>query len=174
MRVLVACEYSGRVRDAFISKGHDAMSADLLPTDSPGPHYQGDVLDLLGEPFDLVVAHPPCTYLSNSGVVHLHTDPERWNLMREGAGFFRRMFDFNSPRIAVENPVQHKYARAVHGKGKATQYIQPWQFGHPEQKRTGLWLKNLPPLVPTDVVYDRMMQLPKRERESEVALPWSV
>lgn len=165
MRVLVACEYSGVVRDSFIARGHDAMSADLLPTDSPGPHFQGDVLELLREPFDLVVAHPPCTYLSNSGVAHLHTDPARWGLMREGAEFFQRMFDFNSPRIAVENPVQHKYAIAAHGKGKATQYVQPWQFGNPEQKRTGLWLKNLPPLVPTDVVYDRMMQLPKRERE---------
>lgn len=165
MRVLVACEYSGVVRDAFSATGHEAISADLLPTDSPGPHFQGDVLELLKEPFDLVIAHPPCTYLSNSGVTHLHTNPERWTLMREGAEFFRQMFNFNSPRIAVENPVQHKYAIGIHGKGKATQYIQPWQFGHTEQKRTGLWLRNLPALVPTDVVYDLAMQLPKRERE---------
>lgn len=165
MRVLVACEYSGRVRDAFIREGHNAMSADLLPTDAEGPHYQGDVLDLLDEPWDLVVAHPPCTYLTNSGVTWLTTDPERWALLDEGAEFFAKMFEFNSPRIAVENPVQHKYAIERHGHGKATQYIQPWQFGHTEQKRTGLWLVGLPKLEPTNNVYDQMMQLPKRERE---------
>ena len=165
MRVLVAYEYSGVVRDAFIRRGAEAMSCDILPTESPGPHYQGSVLDLLDEPFDLVVAHPPCTYLANSGVQHLHRDPERWDLMRAGARFFDMMFHFNAPRIAVENPVQHRYAVAETGRGRATQYVQPWQFGHTESKRTGFWLVNLPPLRPTNVVYDEMMKLPISERQ---------
>ena len=163
MRVLVACEYSGVVRDAFIRRGAEAMSCDILPTESPGPHYQGSVLDLLDEPFDLVVAHPPCTYLANSGVQHLHRDPERWDLMRAGARFFDMMFHFNAPRIAVENPVQHRYAVAETGRGRATQYVQPWQFGHPENKRTGLWLVNLPRLTTTDDVSEQMLGMPYRE-----------
>lgn len=117
MRVLVACEYSGTVRDAFLSRGHDAISCDILPTESPGPHYEGSALDLIDEPFDLVIAHPPCTYLANSGVQHLHKEPGRWALMREGARFFDMMFRFNAPRIAVENPVQHRYAKAETGRG---------------------------------------------------------
>ena len=169
MKVLVACEYSGTVRDAFIRAGHDAMSCDLLPSESAfGPHYQGDVLDLLNEPYDLVVAHPPCTFLSNSGVRWLYntdgTKSERWQDMCEGAEFFASMFRFNSPKIAVENPVQHRYAVEVHGKGKATQYIQPYEFGHMESKRTGLWLVGLAPLKPTNDVYDEMMMLPYSER----------
>ena len=166
MRVLVACEYSGTVRDAFLSRGHDAISCDILPTESPGPHHEGSALDLIDEPFDLVIAHPPCTYLANSGVQHLHKEPGRWALMREGARFFDMMFRFNAPRIAVENPVQHRYAKAETGRGGATQYVQPWQFGHTESKRTGLWLLNLPPLRPTKVVYEQMMQLPISERQS--------
>ena len=165
-RVLVACEYSGAVRDAFIAEGCDAISCDLLPTDVPGPHYQGSVYDLMDEPFDLVVAHPPCTYLSNSGVVWLHRDPERWGLMLEGAEFFAAMAGFNSPRIAIENPIQHKYAKEAHGLGTQTQVIQPYMFGHPEQKATCLWLFGLPPLKETDNVKAAMLQLPKRERES--------
>ena len=169
MKVLVACEYSGTVRDAFIRAGHDAMSCDLLPSESKlGPHYRGDVLDLLNEPYDLVVAHPPCTFLSNSGVRWLYnadgTKSERWQDMYKGAEFFANMFRFNSPKIAVENPVQHRYARDAHGKGKATQYIQPYEFGHMESKRTGLWLVGLSPLEPTNNVYDEMMQLSYAER----------
>lgn len=162
MRVLVACEYSGTVRDAFRVLGHDAMSADLLPTDVPGPHYEGDVLDLLCEPFDLVVAHPPCTYLSNSGAPHLKTDPDRWHDMYRAAGFFWAMSQFNAPRIAIENPIQHLAGRAAHGLGKYTQIVQPWMFGHPETKATCLWLENLPPLMPTDDVEYHMELLPKR------------
>ena len=169
MKVLVACEYSGIVRDAFIREGHDAMSCDILPSESAfGPHYQGDVLDLLGEPYDLVVAHPPCTFLSNSGARWLYnfdgTKSDRWSDMCEGAEFFANMFKFNSPRIAVENPVQHKHAVEAHGRGKATQYIQPYEFGHTESKRTGLWLVGLPPLVPTNNVYDEMMKLSYSQR----------
>ena len=163
MRVLVACEYSGVVRDAFIAKGHDAISCDLLPTDSPGPHYQGDVFDLMWHEWDLMIAHPPCTYLSNSGVRWLHTQEGRWDKMRAGAEFFRRLLNAPISRIAVENPIQHKYATEIIGP-KADQYIQPWEYGHPETKRTGLWLKHLPPLVPTNNVREHMMTLSTAER----------
>lgn len=145
MRVLVACEYSGRVRDAFNARGHDALSCDILPTEAPGPHYQGDARDLLGDGFDLMVAHPPCTYLANSGVQHLHKDPERWEKMREGAAFFLAMLSAPIPLIAVENPVPHKYAREI--IGRPTQYIEPYEFGDLTHKKTGLWLKGLPPLL---------------------------
>lgn len=161
MKVLIACESSGVERDAFLSRGHDAMSCDLLPTESPGPHYQGDVRDLMGEHWDLVIAHPPCTYLSNSGVRWLYSDPDRWGLMREGAEFFALMFDFSTPRLCVENPVQHKYAVEAHGKGRQTQTVQPWQFGTPETKRTCYWLRGLPPLKGTKNVYAEMLSLPK-------------
>ena len=170
-RVLVACEYSGTVRDAFTRAGHDAMSCDTLPSDTPGKHYRGDVRDLLTEPFDLVIAHPPCTYLANSGVQHLkksmalRTTRQRWVSLDKGSAFFAAMFTFNAPRIAVENPVQHRYAIERHGHGKPTQYINPWQFGHPESKKTGLWLVNLPRLAETRNVYDEMMTLPAKERE---------
>ena len=167
--ILIACESSGTVRDAFVRHGFRAISCDLLPTDSPGPHYQGDVRDLLGEKWSLVIAHPTCTYLTNSGVRWLYNadgscDEERWELMREGAAFFKLMSNFNSPRIAIENPVMHSWATHEHGLGKATQYVQPWQFGHMQSKRTGLWLFNLPPLMDTDNVYDEMMKLPYGKR----------
>ena len=164
MRVLIACEYSGVVRDAFLAAGHDAMSCDLLPTDTPGPHYQGDVFDIIGNGWDLMVAHPPCTYLSNSGVRWLHEDITRWPHLIEGAVFFRRLFNADIPRIAVENPVMHKYAGAIIGR-RASQYIQPWMFGHPEQKQTGLWLRGLSPLVPTDDVKALMATLPIQEQQ---------
>ena len=170
MKVLVACEYSGTVRDAFRDRGHDAMSCDLLPTERPGPHYQGSVLDLLREPFDLVVAHPPCTYLSNAGVQYL-SDPDRCLSMEDGAGFFWLMSQFNSPRIAIENPVQHRHAKRTHGLGNQSQVIHPWQFGHPETKPTCLWLFNLPLLVPTNIVKDEMKKLPPRERRRLSYLP---
>lgn len=166
MKVLVACEYSGTVRDAFRKEGHDAMSCDVLPTDVPGPHYQGDVLDLLSEPFDLVVAHPPCTFLALSGIQYLTDEnEERWENMRQGAAFFWMMSQFNAPRIAIENPVQHRHATSIHGLGSATQIVHPWMFGHPEKKQTGLWLTNLPPLVPTDDVRWHMELLPKSQQE---------
>lgn len=151
MKVLVACEFSGTVRDAFLRRGHDAMSCDILPTESPGPHYQGDVLNILNDGWDLMVAHPPCTYLSNSGVSWLHRTPGRWALMEQGAEFFKRLLTADIPRIAVENPVMHKYAVEIIGR-RQDQTIQPYQFGHPESKRTCLWLKGLPNLTPTDVL----------------------
>jgi len=151
MKVLVACEYSGIVRDAFLSRGHDAISCDLLPTESEGPHIQGDVLPLLQQPWDLVVAHPPCTYLTNSGVCWLHKKPGRWELLDDAAAFYKAMLSANSPRIAIENPIFHKYAVDRIG-GNHTQIIQPWQFGHKEMKAIGLRLVGLPKLQPTDVV----------------------
>ena len=154
MRVLVAYEVSGVVRDAFIAAGHDAMSCDLSPTTSPGPHHTGHMWDLwaTGQTWDLVVAHPPCTYLCNSGVRWLHTRPERWALMEDAAWTFRMALeDPPAPRVCVENPVMHRYAREIVGE-RPTQTIQPWQFGEDASKRTGLWLRNLPPLVATDVL----------------------
>jgi hypothetical protein len=165
MRVLVACEFSGIVREAFERKGHYAVSCDLLATEIPGKHYTGDVFDIIdgfmGERWDLMIAHPPCTYLANSGVRWLYggkgtvRDEKRWMLMWWAANFFKSLLNADIPRIAVENPVMHRYAREIVGS-KATQIIQPWQFGHGEVKGTGLWLKNLPPLVPTNIVDGRV------------------
>lgn len=153
MRILVACEFSGVVRDAFIRKGHDAMSCDLLPTESPGPHYQGDVLDILGDGWDLMIAHPPCTYLASSGLHWNKRIPGREQLTHDallfvfnlmGEGFVHHEI----PRIALENPI----GRISTAYRKPDQIIQPWQFGHPESKSTCLWLKNLPPLTATNVL----------------------
>lgn len=168
MKVLVACEYSGRVRDAFLAKGHDAMSCDLLPTESPGPHYEGNVFDIIGDGWDLMVAHPPCTYLSNSGVSWLYRKPGRWDQMRDGAEFFRDLLRADEiegiPKIAVENPIMHKYAVEIIG-GRQDQIVQPWMFGHPESKATCLWLKGLPELVETDNVKDDLDKLSSYERQ---------
>jgi site-specific DNA-cytosine methylase len=150
MRVLIACEYSGAVRDAFLAKGHEAMSCDLLPTDSPGPHYQGDVRDLLNYPWDLMIAHPPCTHLSVSGARHFAA--KRIDGRQQSAvSFFMMLAMANIERIAVENPVCIMSSMWR----KPDQVIQPWQFGHGETKATCLWLKGLPPLEPTDVVDGR-------------------
>lgn len=170
MKVLVACEYSGTVRDAFIRKGHDAMSCDLLPTDIPGPHYQGDVFDIINDGWDLMIAHPPCTYLSNSGVTWLYKQEDRWKNLIDGAVFFRKLHEVNIPKIAIENPIMHKYAKQIIGVDQS-QVIQPWMFGHMEQKATCLWLKNLPLLEPTNDVKEEMLKLPKNERERLHYLP---
>lgn len=170
MKVLVACEYSGKVRDAFIRAGHDAMSCDLLPTDSSGPHYEGDVFDIINDGWDLMIAHPPCTYLTNAGVSWLYRKEGRWEQMRDGAEFFRKLLTADIPRIAVENPIMHKYAKEIIGESQA-QVVQPWMFGHLEQKGTGLWLKNLPLLQPTNNVKQQMMELPIAERQRIHYLP---
>lgn len=164
MRILVACEYSGIVRDAFIRAGHDAMSCDLLPTESLGPHYQGNVLDVLGDGWDMMVAHPPCTYLANSGVSWLHKRPERWAMMEDAAKFFKLLWDAPIPKICIENPVMHGYAKALIG-ANPTQTVQPHWFGHLETKATCLWLKNLPALTPTDYRKAETMALPAAERQ---------
>jgi hypothetical protein len=175
-RVLVACEYSGIVRDAFRRRGFHAMSCDLLPTEAPGPHYEGDVRDVLGDGWDLMVAHPTCTYLTNSGVRWLHERDGRWALMEEGADFLRSLLDAPIPRIAVENPVPHRYAVERIGR-RYDQAFQPWEFGHPETKRTCLWLKNLPPLLPTAIAQTaearvhRMAPGPNRQKERSRFFP---
>jgi len=144
----VACEFSGRVRDAFAALGHDAWSADLVPTRAPGQHYQGDARDLLAAgAWDLLIAHPPCTYLAKSGVHWLHSDPTRWAKMRAGAEFFRDMLDAPVSAIAVENPIPHRYAMDL--IGGPDQIVQPYEFGADTSKRTGLWLRGLPPLLAT-------------------------
>ena len=163
MRVLVACEYSGTVRDAFINTGHDAMSCDILPTDQPGPHYQGDVREMLHERWDLIIAHPPCTYLCNSGVCHLHKDPTRWAKLEGAAKFFKLFLDIDGPRVAIENPIMHKYAKELIGGVNQNQVVQPWMFGHPETKATCLWLKGLPNLQPTNNVKEELTSMHKRD-----------
>lgn len=148
MKVLVACEFSGIVRDAFLERGYDAWSCDLEPTESSAlKHIQGDVLKLLDADWDLLIAHPPCTYLANSGVRWLHEDITRWPKMFEGAEFFKVLLNCSIPRIAVENPVMHKYATSIVGR-KSDQTIQPWHFGDNESKAVCLWLKGLDLLVP--------------------------
>jgi len=172
MNVLVACEYSGVVRDAFIRAGHDAISCDLEPSDSDfGPHYQGDIFDIDLTGFDLMIAHPPCTYLTNSGVCHLHKDASRWPKLFDGAAFFKKIMELPIPRKAIENPIMHKYGKTLIGGVKQSQVIQPWWFGHLEQKATCLWLKGLPLLEKTHDVKAEMMALPKRERERLHYLP---
>lgn len=170
MKVLIACEFSGTVRDAFIEQGHDAISCDILPTEQPGPHYQGDVRYILNDGWDLMIAHPPCTYLANSGVSWLYRQEGRWEKMKEGALFFRDLLNADIPKICVENPIQHKYAREIIGE-KYTQIVQPWQFGHPEQKATCLWVKNLPELQETQNVIEDMQKLSDRERQRLHYLP---
>jgi hypothetical protein len=173
MRVLIACEYSGRVRDAFRKLGHDAMSCDLLPSDNdlPGCHYQGDVFDIINDDWDLMIAHPPCTYLSNSGVQHLHKNVSRWFDLFEAAEFFEKLLHVNIPKIAIENPVMHGYAKQLIGGRKQSQIIQPWQFGHTEKKATCLWLKGLPDLIESENVKEEMLLLPKRDQQRLFYLP---
>jgi len=150
MRVLIACEFSGIVRDAFMRAGHDAVSCDLLPSESIGPHHRGDVREILtgSHPWDLMIAHPPCTHLAVSGA--------RWfagkrKEQEEALSFVRFLLGAPVHMIALENPVSIISTRIR----KPNQYIQPWQFGHGETKKTGLWLKNLPLLKPTNVVEGR-------------------
>ena len=148
MKVLIACEYSGRVRDAFLKLGHDALSCDLLPSDVPGPHHVGDVRDLLDKEWDLMIAHPPCTYLCSSGLHWNKRRPERAAKTEESLAFVRLLMEAPIPRIAIENPIGCISTRIR----RPEQTIHPWQFGHPESKATCLWLKNLPLLKPTDIL----------------------
>jgi len=153
-RILVACEYSGAVRDAFAKLGWDAWSCDLLPTDKPGQHFQGDVRDILREGWDIMVAHPPCTHLAVSGA--------RWFPAKRASGeqqaaldFVRLLLDAPIPHIALENPVSIISSKIR----KPDQVIQPWQHGHGETKATCLWLKNLPRLTPTNIVEGREQKI---------------
>lgn len=171
MKVLIACEFSGIVRSAFSSLGHDAYSADFLPTEIPGNHLVCDVKEILHQEWDLMIAHPPCTYLTNAGVQHLHSHAKakihgqhRWRLMEESAEFFNLLHKANIPRICIENPIPHKYAREL--IGNYTQIIQPWMFGEKKTKATCLWLKNLPLLQPTKVVGPPPKNLSQKEKRS--------
>jgi hypothetical protein len=160
MRVLVACEFSGTVREAFRKKGHDAWSCDLLPSEIEGNHIEASVLTILDDGWDLMIAHPPCTYLTNAGVRHLHENGSgraggkakvngaaRWQAMGEAAEFFNQLKHAPIKRKAIENPIPHKYAKELIGQYQ--QRIQPWEFGEPETKATCLWLIGLPPLMAT-------------------------
>ena len=148
MKVLIACEFSGVVRDAFAACGHEAMSCDLLPSDVPGPHYCGDVRDVLDHGWDLMIAHPPCTYLAVSGLHWNKRRPERAALTEEALKFVQLLLDASVPMIALENPIGCISSRIR----KPDQIIQPWQFGHDASKATCLWLKGLPLLQPTNVL----------------------
>ena len=156
MKVLVACEFSGIVRDAFIARGHDAISCDLLPTEKPGPHYQGNVLDIIGNGWDLMIAHPPCTHLAVSGA---RWWAEKKQEQDDALEFARLLMVAPIERIAIENPIGLISTRIR----KPDQIIQPWMFGHGETKATCLWLKNLPKLQPTNIVSgrtDRIHRMP--------------
>ena len=155
MKVLVACEYSGRVREAFRARGHHAVSCDLLPAEDKSPHhYEGDVFDLIGEGWDLMICHPPCTHLAVSGARHFAAKKAS-GVQDDALEFVRRLLDAPIERIALENPVSIISSRIC----KPSQVIQPWQFGHGETKATCLWLKNLPKLRPTDVVDGRVARV---------------
>lgn len=155
MKVLVACEFSGTVRDAFLKRGHEAISCDLLDSEKEGPHIKGNVLDAIkAKDFDLMIAHPPCTHLAVNGARWFKDKKKE---QEEALEFVRRLLDCKIPRIALENPISIISSRIR----KPDQIIQPWQFGHGETKATCLWLKNLPALVPTDIVSGREHRIHK-------------
>lgn len=153
LKVLVACEYSGKVRDAFTALGHDAISCDLLPTESEGKHYQGDVFDIINQGFDLMIAHPPCTYLSVSGLHWNKRVEGRAEKTEEALKFVQALMDADIPLICVENPISCISTRIR----KPSQVIQPHHFGHDASKKTCLWLKGLPLLTPTLTVAPRIV-----------------
>ena len=152
MNVLIACEFSGVVRDAFIARGHNAWSCDLLPSETPGPHIQRDVLDELSQNWDLMIAHPPCTHLAVSGARHFSKKEKEQMWALE---FVRKLLDAPIEKICLENPVS---IISTHIR-KPDQIIQPWMFGHEESKKTCLWLKNLPKLEPTEIMEVRNKNL---------------
>ncbi len=154
MRVLIACEFSGTVREAFAILGHDALSCDLLPTEIPGKHYQGDIFDIIDDGWDLMIAHPPCTHLAVSGARWFN---EKQELQKEALEFVQRLMDANISKIAIENPISVISSKIR----KPDQIIQPWQYGHGETKSTCLWLKNLPKLQPTNIVEGREARIHK-------------
>jgi len=174
MKILIACEYSGVVRDEFLALGHDAMSCDILETDSPGPHYKGDVRDVLNDEWDMMIAHPECTRLTNAGVRWLtnappsgKTFPEMWKGLFEGAAFYKLLRDAKIPRKAIENPVMHCYAQQLI-EPRERQIVQPWYFGDKAFKATGFELYGLPQLKDTN----RLVP-PKKEEDPEEHKRWS-
>jgi hypothetical protein len=181
MKVLIACERSGIVRDAFIALGHNAMSCDLFPTERPGPHHQGDVRPLLRERWDLVIAHPVCRYLTNAGARHLYVGRKRYNDdgaesrlcservigAAEGADFFNECLNANADMVAVENPVMHWLAKSLTRSKDITQTIQPWWFGDETFKATAFRLRGLPPLAATN-----KLNPPKAGTDEHKAWSW--
>ena len=155
MKILVACEYSGIVRDAFAAKGHDAWSCDILLSESKGNHIQDDVLKHLQKGWNMMIAHPPCTYLSNAGARYLYPkgklNKDRYKLGLKAKEFFMALYNAPIKKICVENPISSR----IFALPKYTQTIQPYEYGHPVQKKTCLWLKNLPELKPTNIIYER-------------------
>ena len=171
MKVLIGCEYSGTVRDAFIKKGHEAISCDFLPTDKPGPHYQGDVYHMLKESWDLIIMHPPCTALTVAGNSTYGEGQRKYDERLKSCTWTKRLWDEclkKSNKVCFENPVG--VLQRLGGFIKPS-YVQPHQFGHKEQKKTGLFLHGLDPLITTNDVKDEMMKLPKRDRERLHYLP---
>ena len=172
MRVLVACEYSGTVRDAFIRRGHDATSCDLLPTDKPGAHIQGDCIPVIKQGWDIIIMHPPCTALTVAGNSTYGEGQPKYRQRLEAVEWTVALWNLAKSHarvgVCMENPVG---VLPRMGGIKPAQYVQPYMFGHTEQKKTGLWLDRLPPLVATNDVYEQMMLLPKRERERLHYLP---
>jgi hypothetical protein len=166
MRVLIACEYSGVVRDAFTRAGHWAVSCDLLASEKPGWHYMGDVLDCLNDGWDVMIAHPPCTHLAVSGAAWF-AQKKASGVQDEALDFVRALMNANIPRICIENPISIISSRIR----KPDQIIQPWMFGHLEQKATCLWLKGLPVLTPTNNVKEEMLKLPKNKQQRLHYLP---
>ena len=152
LKVLVGCEYSGTVRDAFKALGHDATSCDLLPTDKPGKHYQGNLFDIINDGWDLAIFHPPCTHLAVSGARWFK---EKQKEQAEALEFVKMLMEAGIPKIAIENPISIISSRIR----KPDQIIQPWQFGHGETKSTCLWLKGLPKLIPTNIVEGREQRI---------------
>ena len=171
MRVLVGCEYSGTVRDAFIAKGHDVISCDLLPTDAPGPHYQGDIMDMLDEMWDLIIMHPPCTALTVAGNSTYGEGQPKYQERLDSVEWTKNLYKKckkKAKKVCFENPVG--VLTRLGGLPKPN-YVQPYWFGHLEQKKTGLILHNLKPLEATNNVYEEMMKLPKNVRERLHYLP---
>ena len=153
MKILIACEYSGRIRDAFILEGHDAMSCDILPTEVPGPHYEGDVRDILNDGWDMMIAHPPCKYLCSSGLHWNKRIPGRQEKTEKALEFITTLWEAPIERVCIENPVGNINTRLEFMP--RPQYIQPYDFGENASKKTGLWLRGLPPLTPTEHVEGR-------------------
>ena len=172
MAWLIACEESQTVCKSFRERGIKAFSCDLLPTrGNPDWHIQGDAVEAAyGRKWDGMIAHPTCRYLTNSGVCWLHKDDARWDKMRDGAEFFKKLLDAPIKKKAIENPIMHKYAVEIIGR-RQDQVIQPWMFGHMEMKGTGLWLEGLPLLVPTNDVKEEMKKLPKNQQQRTHYMP---
>jgi hypothetical protein len=181
MRIIIACEQSAAVRDAFRARGHDAWSCDILPSEGdPRWHIQGDAIAAVySQTWDLLVGHPPCTFLSNSSSKHLYVGMkleggcygDRWALMGAAAGFFLQLWNAPIKKIALENPIMLNHPKRIFGIPEQTQVIQPWMFGHPESKSTCLWLKGLPELKPTNDVKAEMDLLPIAERHRVHHMP---